>query len=141
MPEVVVRNWPLVDGGWLRVVVALGTVAVGSIAWWQTENVALALASILAVGMSMWRFWLPVVFRIHRRGIDERCLIWRRSVGWRNIQACRMLERGALVRCRPVEQFDGRPLRYIEWHDQREAVIEALNFYCGTAIVTDSRIF
>ena len=140
MPAVSVRNWPLIDGGWRSLLTVAATVSLGIVALLQSHSTSMAILTMAAVILAMWRFWLPVHYHIHRRGIDERCLFWHRTIGWRHIQGCQMLRRGALIRCRP--EGDDLPVRvrFIEWHRQRQAIVEALTFYCGTAISADSKI-
>ncbi len=96
----------------------------------------MGLLAMAAVVVSMWRFWLPVHYRLQGRGIEQVCLGWRRLIPWRSVRQCRIQRRGVLILFERDDVLFGRFLAsYVEWHDSREEVVDAIHFYCQTNVI------
>jgi hypothetical protein len=125
-----VRNWPLVDGGWTSVWVVTLTIAVALVSAQRSASPAMAILAALALMVSMWRFWLPVRYRLHINGIDERSPLRRRTIPWWAIQQCCRQERGVLIRFRRDGALaSSTSSRLIQGHDQQSAMLAALEMF------------
>jgi hypothetical protein len=129
-PDLDVRNWPLVDCGWLGVLVVVLTLALGVMAWRMTESPAMGLTACSAIALSMWQFWLPVRYRLRGRGIIRDCLGHRRLIPWRAIEDCRLLTRGVAIRLRRQDVLlDLFTEHYIGGREQRDELLAAIESY------------
>jgi hypothetical protein len=133
LPELDIWNWPLVDGGWRSWLVVLGTLSAGAVAWRISSSPLMGLLSSVVLMLSMWRFWLPVRYHIHGRGIIENCLGRRRLIPWRSIEQCRLRKHGVVIRLDPKQLwFDGFGATYIQGRDQQESLAAVIHFYRKT---------
>lgn len=136
LPEVSVRNWPLVDGGWRAISVVLLTGAVVVVAALVGGSIAMGGLAGTAVIAAMHRFWAPVYYAFRSRGIEERTLFRTRLIPWRHVRSCQIQSRGVLVTLSHYGTTGGRDRRvFIEWHEQREEVLHAIDFYCRTSLI------
>jgi hypothetical protein len=130
LPELNLRNWPLLHGGWRSWLVVLATLALGLTAWRAAGSAAMGLMSSGVLMLSMWRFWVPVRYYIRGRGIVEECLGRRRLIAWRSIKQCRLRNRGVVLLFDDKQLlFRGFGARYIEGRDQQEQLAAVISFY------------
>ena len=129
-PELDLWNWPLIDGGWRAAPIVVGTAAVAAFAWQMADSLAMGLLTAVVLMLAMWRFWLPVRYHVRGRGIIENCLGRQRLIPWRAIAQCRLRKRGVVLLFRNQDLlFDGFGAKYIDGRDQRDRLIEVINFY------------
>ncbi len=122
--DIQVLNWPLVQDGWRSVAYVFVTVSTGMAVYWGTQNGLTTAFAISALMISMWRFWLPVQFRLSHLGIIQTCLGRRHLYQWKTIRRCDALQNGLLI----LFNTDRSSLAlfsslYIGWGDQREQML------------------
>ena len=122
--DIQVLNWPLVQDGWRSVAYVFVTVSTGMAVYWGTQNGLTTAFAISALMISMWRFWLPVQFRLSHLGIIQTCLGRRHLYQWKTIRRCDALHNGLLI----LFNTDRSSLAlfsslYIGWRDQREQML------------------
>jgi hypothetical protein len=136
VPEVQVRNWPLVDGGWRSVIVIVLIVITIVGAAQISHSLPMGLLAGVAIVAAMYRFWLPARYSLRSRGVEEHFAGRVTRVPWRNVRSCEIKSRGVLLRLQRSDVGMGRDVAFfIEWHDQREDVLEAIDFYCRTSVM------
>ena len=130
LPELDLWNWPLIDSGWRAVPIVVGTAAVAVVAGKTSHSLAMGLLTGVVLMMAMWRFWLPIRYYVRGRGIIENCLGRRRLIPWRAIAECRLRKRGVVLLFRNEDLlFDGCGAKFIDGRDQRDRLVEVINFY------------
>ncbi|MEX1223793.1 MAG: hypothetical protein WEA31_04515 [Pirellulales bacterium] len=133
---VVWRSWPLRDepaAAWLTaavmVVLAVGVIVATGSGW-------LGLFAVLAIGLAMWRLFVPIEYHLGARGLRQTLFGRSRLIAWSQIRVVEVRRCGILVY--PDAYFG--PLRamrgvYIPWGGNREEVLRVVEFYASTILV------
>ena len=124
--DVEIRNWPLIDAGWVSGLIVAGTLTVCGIATWQSASWPMGLLATAALMASMSRFWCPVVFRFDMRGFTEATRFHRRAIAWREVTSCVVQNRGILLSFWREDRRRRETTRFVEWHAQRDELLALL---------------
>ena len=124
------RSWPVREGAFRTSLVLLGLVAAWALVRWITGQMHLALLAMAALGLSLWRFFLPVTFELNAHGVDHSLLGRRRQVPWQAIGRYEICKSGVLLlpqadRC-PIDVFRGL---YLPWGSHRVEVLAHVRYH------------
>jgi hypothetical protein len=129
--EVSLTDWPLRQ----RPVSSLFALAIaGGTSWlvgWAANRWEVGAIAAAALGITLWRTWLPVRFEIGSGGIVQVIVgRFKRRIPWSAIQAYEVRQTGVLLLPDAVVT-PLSPLRglFLHWGDQREAVLASLDYY------------
>ena len=124
------RCWPLRTHPILGAMLIWTWVAIviGIQEW--TEQAHLAAIAGLALGISLWRFFVPVVFELNVDGIHQWVLGRHRLLPWKSVECYELLEDGVLLlpfadRC----LLDILRGLYLPWGAHREEVLANLRYH------------
>jgi len=124
------RSWPVREGVVGASLVFLGLVAAWALVRWITGQMHLALLAMAALGLSLWRFFLPVTFELNAQGVEQSLLGRRRCTAWEAIGRYEVCKSGVLLlphrdRC-PIDVFRGL---YLPWGSHREEVLAHVRYH------------
>jgi hypothetical protein len=105
---------------------AILTVAIG----WLSGEAYLGLAALAALVVALWRFFLPVVFELSGKGVDQRLFGRQRRIPWRAIRRWEVRSAGVLLL--PDEDRSAMaPFRslYLPWATCRDEVLAHVHHY------------
>jgi hypothetical protein len=125
-------NWPLRDDAPPAWSSLIGAAALAGLAGWLSGSGAMGLLSFAALAVSLWRYWIPVVYEFGPRGVAEFVLTRRRRISWRAIARYEVRRRGVLLLA-DAGHSPLAPLRslYIRWGRQREELLAIVEYYLG----------
>jgi hypothetical protein len=86
--------------------------------------------ALTALALSLWRFFLPVLFELNAGGVHQRILGRRRHVPWKSIHRCEIFADGVLLlpmadRC----ALDALRGLYLPWGGHRDEVLANVRYY------------
>ena len=124
------RSWPLREGALRASLVLAGLVAAWAVVRWVTGQMHLALLAMAALGLSLWRFFLPVTFELNAQGVDQWLLGRHRHIPWQAIGGYEVCQAGVLLLpeadCCPIDVFRGL---YLPWGSRREEVLAHVRYH------------
>ncbi len=91
------QSWPLKEYPLHTTLVAGTLLAVAIAVHWLTGRVHLAVASVIVLVVTSWRFFLPVTFELSEAGIDYWVLGRRRRLAWEAVRAWKICRDGVLL--------------------------------------------
>jgi hypothetical protein len=110
--------------------VLAGLLAAGLAVRGVTGYTYLALLAVAALALSLWRFFLPVVFTISAEGVNESLLGRDRRIPWLAIRRYEVYPKGVLLLphsdAARVDCFRGL---FLPWGDHRQEIVALLNYY------------
>lgn len=116
------RERPLAGLGTIVVIVLLG----GLVTDWM-GHVAWGWLAVLALCLSLHRFFFATRYRIDAQGIEARTLAGVRRVAWPEVRHARIGERGAWLSPSPLPNWrDGRRGVHVLYGRQRDKVVAEL---------------
>jgi len=80
------RSWPLRDRAQFSLVVVAGLAAVGLVVRWAGAQSHLALGAVGLLAITMWRYFVPIVYELNDSGLERRILGWKLYTPWRTIR-------------------------------------------------------
>lgn len=90
----------------------------------------LALLAVSALALSLWRFFLPVVFTLSADGVNESVLGRDRRIPWSAVRRYEIHPKGVLLSHRQdatwVDSFQGI---FLPWGNHRQEILALLNYY------------
>jgi hypothetical protein len=124
------RSWPIREGAFRALLVFLGLVAAWVLVRWITGQTHLASLAMAALGLSLWRFFVPVTFELNAKGVDQSLLGRHRQIPWAAIGRYEVCRSGVLLlpqadRC-PIDVFRGL---YLPWGGRREEVLAHVRYH------------
>lgn len=122
--------WPLVDRPWSTLLLAALLIATAMVVdsvlgqWYWT------LAATVAIGVAMWRFFLPITFEVTLRGLKQESIFQTARTAWADIRAVRKCTRGVLL----LSGEDDRPLAalrglFLPWGPHRTELLQLVSLY------------
>ena len=97
---------------------------------WLSGEVYLGLAALAALAVALWRFFLPVVFELSEKGVDQRLLGRQRRIPWEAIGRHEVRSAGVLLL--PHDDRSAMaPMRglYLPWASRRDEVLAHVRHY------------
>lgn len=96
----------------------------------STGSLSMALLAVAALALSLWRFFVPVVFELNVDGVHQRILGRNVQFSWLSVRQYRVFSDGVLLlpydeSC-PIDALRGL---YLPWRDRREEVLANVRFY------------
>jgi hypothetical protein len=131
-PPPLVRWWscPIRESVLGACLVLAGLAAAGVAVDAVTGRVHLALFAVLALSMSLWRFFIPVLFELNTDGVNQWVFRRHRRISWNEIHRYEICRRGVLLLPhadrRPMDAFGGL---YLPWCNRREEVLAHVHYY------------
>ena len=111
-------------------VVLAGLSAAGIGVHAATGKLHLALFAVLALTLTLWRFFIPVLFELNTDGVNQWVFGRHRRISWNEIRHFELCSRGVLflphADCRPMDAFGGL---YLPWRNCREEVLAHVHYY------------
>lgn len=130
-----IRVWPLRD----RPLTSLGLLAVliaaGLIVGWASPTPLYGWGTLLALGITTWRTWIPVRFELNSTGVQQNLFWSQQCIPWSAIQQCEVYREGVLLL--PEAMVNGlSPLRglYLPWGTQRAELLGSLEYHLRSLI-------
>jgi hypothetical protein len=120
-------------------IVALAAIVSGAAGYVSGSILWTALATG-AIGLSMWRFFVPAYYEFSAMGVTQQILHRRRRIAWQFIERCEICRAGIflLPHDAPLAVFRGL---YIPWGAHRAEVLALIQFYLPRAWQeTDSKL-
>ena len=82
------------------------------------------------LGLSLWRFFLPVTFELNAEGVEQSLLGWQRRIPWAAIHRYEICKAGVLLfsqadRC-PIDVMRGL---YLPWEEHRDEVLAHVRYH------------
>ena len=82
------------------------------------------------MALSLWRFFLPVVFTLSADGVNESVLGQDRRIPWSAVRRYEIHPKGVLLSHRQdatwVDSFQGI---FLPWGNHRQEILALLNYY------------
>ena len=131
-PLVCWRSWPMNESLTRSGLVLAGLLAAGVVVRGVTGYTHLALLAVAALALSLWWFFLPLVFTLNADGVTESLLGRDRRLPWLAIRRYEVHSKGVLLLpykdATWVDSFQGF---FLPWGDHREEILALLNYYLG----------
>jgi hypothetical protein len=109
-------------------------VVVGAVGllWRSTGSPAIAGLCGLAMGVTVWRHFVPTFFELSALGVTSRTLRRTRRIPWLSIDRYVVGRRGVFLTSAgaPLEALRGL---YLPWGSHREEVLTSLRYYLPRA--------
>ncbi|HYW81128.1 MAG TPA: hypothetical protein VE890_16215 [Thermoguttaceae bacterium] len=127
------RSWPARDNPVHTLLVGLGMLIGGMLISWGSGHWYLTLPAVLALLVSMWRFFLPITFELNDRGVDRWIFGRQRHVAWNAIRRHEICPGGVLLL-----PHDDRSLLasfrglYVPWKEHHDAVLQRVKYHLDT---------
>jgi len=124
------RSWPVRDAPVRSLWVMVGLLAVGLVVGGFSGRVYLAVLAVVALIAALWRFFLPVVFELSDKGVDQLVFGRRRHIPWQAVHYYEICTAGVLLL--PPEDLSAMsPFRglYLPWEKQPDEVLKQVRFY------------
>jgi hypothetical protein len=123
-------NWPLRDDparAWAVLAIAVGAAVGAGVLAGSLPMGSLALG---ALGISLWRLWIPVKFELGSRGVSQSVFGRRRRIGWSDIPSFEVRSHGVLLlpSREPLLLSRLRGL-YIRFAGRREELLASVEYY------------
>jgi hypothetical protein len=116
------------EGGrnaWLLSTLLLAmTVLVG----WVMSSAVWALATAVVMGLTVWRYFVPVYFEINHQGVFQEVLGRRSRIAWRSIGGVEVCRDGLLLTPGDVCCAAARGL-YLPWCQHRVEVLALVSYH------------
>ena len=132
LPLVCWRSWPLGESPIRSGLVLAGLLAAGLGVRGVTGHSSLALLAVAALTLSLWRFFLPVVFTLNADGVNESLLGRDRRLPWLAIHRYEVCPKGVLLLpytdAAGVDSFQGL---FLPWGGHRQEIQALLDYYLG----------
>ncbi len=128
------RSWPLREDRAHAAMVLLGVLLVGVLVSLLSGRVFLGGLAAGVVALSMWRFFLPVVFEIDHRGLNQWLLGRRRHIPWTAVKRHQVCTAGVLLLSQKDEDRMC-PLRglYVPWSEHRQELLDFIEYHAAEA--------
>ena len=130
-PEPVrVTNWPLKEERWTACFLIVAILSAAAFVLATTGSPIVAIFTLGAFAVSVWRLWLPVTFDFSHRGIVQTCWKRQRRIPWSHVARYEVLVHGVLLSA-DSERTVLSPLRsiYVRSDGQRSELVELLEYY------------
>jgi hypothetical protein len=131
-PLVSWRSWPFSQSLAQSGLVLAGLLAAGLGVRGVTGDAHLALLAVAALALSLWRFFLPVVFTLGADGVNESLLGRDRRIPWLAIRRYEVHPKGVLLFPYPdatwVDCLQGI---FLPWGNYRQEILALLSYYLG----------
>ncbi len=132
LPSIRWRSWPLADDLLRTMIVVVGLVVAWVVVRWVTGQTAMAVIALVALAISLWRFFLPVSYELSVEGVDQWFFGHKRRIPWKTVRRYEIRPAGVLLlprseRC-PMDVFRGL---YLPWGNRREEILAQLHSYLG----------
>ncbi|MCE9607142.1 MAG: hypothetical protein K8U03_19835 [Planctomycetia bacterium] len=126
------RIWPVIDSVWELLGLSALLVAVPVLVWSLSGRTALTVASTAAVGLVMWRNFLPTICEMNALGVTQRIFGRTRRIPWLSIDRYVVGRRGVFLTSAgaPLELFRGL---YLPWGSHRDQILASLRYYLPNA--------
>jgi hypothetical protein len=129
-PPVQWRCWPLRDKPWASIVVLSGLLAAGMGVRGLCAETHLAVLAAAALGLAMWRFFVPTWFELNEGGVHQWVLGRHRRIPWDRIFCHEVRATGVLLLPRadacPMDAFRGL---YLPWGERRGDVLSHVRYH------------
>lgn len=124
------RSWPARDNPIQTLLVGAGLLIGGVLIYWGSGQVYLTFPAVLAVAASMWRFFLPIVFELNDRGVDQWFFGRQRHIPWNAIRRYEICPKGVLLLPHEDRSFlaSFRGL-YVPWKEHHDAVLQRVKYH------------
>jgi hypothetical protein len=123
------RSWPLREHRLMGVVV-VAALAAAVAGIHQRAGTSMALLAGAALVVSLWRFFVPVVFEVNVDGVHQWVLGRHVQIPWQSFRRYRIFSDGVLLlphaEICPIDALRGL---YLPWRDRREEVLANVRFY------------
>jgi hypothetical protein len=95
-----------------------------------TGRLHLALLAVAALGIALWRFFLPTTFELNSEGVSQWRFGRRRRIPWREIRRYDVYSSGVLL----LPVADACPLDacgglFLPWGKHRPEVLAHVHYY------------
>ena len=132
LPTLSWQSWPLREDRLPSALVLLGVSAAAVLVGWSCGRASLGLLAAGAIAVSMWRFFLPVVFEADHRGLSQWLFGRRRHIPWAAVARHQICAAGVLLLWQ-VDDDHLAPLRgfYVPWADHREELLGLVDQHLG----------
>lgn len=108
----------------------VGLIAAGSLVYWQTDRVYLAIGAALVLAVSAWRFFVPVTFELNAEGVHQWILGRHRRIPWSEIRDHQIFSSGVLLlpyeQASPIDVMHGL---FLPWGLRRDEILAQLRYY------------
>jgi hypothetical protein len=95
-----------------------------------TGHTHLALLAIAALALSLWRFFLPVVFTLSADGVHKSLLGRDRRIPWLAIRRYEVYPKGVLLfPYTDATWVDSFQCLFLPWGNHRQEILALLNYY------------
>jgi hypothetical protein len=112
------------------VLVVIGLLAAAVVIRVLSGHTVMTLLALAALVAALWRFFLPVVFELSDRGVDQWVLGRHRRIPWRAVRRYEICSAGVLLLPREdrsaMAAFRGL---YLPWEAHREEVLARVRHY------------
>jgi hypothetical protein len=136
--DVRVTNWGLRDDPWRSIAAMLLAAAVAGAASFYTHSVIAGSLAAAALGVSLWRTWLPIGYEFDPAGVTQIVIGRRRAVPWLAISAFEFTPRGVLLfpHGEPTRWNAARAL-FVHWSGKRQEITEVVEYFLGGRLLLE----
>ncbi len=124
------RSWPAGERLARALAVVVGLLITVVVVGWLSGEAYLGLLAVAALVVALWRFFVPVVYELSGKGVDQRVLGRHRRIPWQAIRRWEVRSAGVLLL--PHEDRSAMaPFRglYLPWGAHREEVLAQVRHY------------
>ena len=142
LPVLSWQSWPLREDRLRAALVLLGVLAAAVLVGWSCGRASLGLLAGGVIAVSMWRFFLPVLFEADHRGLSQWLFGRRRYIPWAVVARHQVCTAGVLLLLQ-VDDDHLAPLRglYVLWANHREELLGLVDQHLRAELpVGDSRV-
>lgn len=126
------RNWALRDKPLRAALVAVALAALGLVVFRLTGQAVMSWIGALAMGVALWRLFLPVDYELSVGGVDQWILGRRYHSSWQSIRGYEVCTAGAVLLPQgPVCPLDALFGVYLPWMQHRNEVLAHLRQHLG----------
>lgn len=128
--DLVWRCWPLRDDAPRSLLVALGVLAIGVATGVISRSILLGVLAVVALTVSLWRFFVPVTYRLGPGGVAQQSLGRQQRVPWKLILSYEIQHQGIVYSLYPdVIPLDAFRTLYVPWGRHKQEVLDLTQRY------------
>ncbi|HTN75141.1 MAG TPA: hypothetical protein VL096_07840 [Pirellulaceae bacterium] len=128
--DVIVRSWPLADGGWPPKLLLLLSVILAAIAGSLAQSPATGVIIGTCLLLALWQIWIPVRYEISPQGVTQFSLGRQRRIPWSAIGRIERRRTGVVVfRDAGSAPLDALRSLFIPYGAQSSELLASFDFY------------
>ena len=102
----------------------------GLVIYWLSSQAYLTLLAVLALAATTWRFFLPIVFELSDRGVEQGLFGRQRRIPWSAVRRYEICSGGVLLLPHEDRSILA-PFRglYVPWTMHRDEILRLVQHY------------